>query len=181
MLANTIIQNPKSKIQNLPYASRGQALIMAVLRNGCNLLNIDSNWQLIIIGAMIILAVLTMIVGNVLALPQRNLKRMLAYSSIAHAGYLTLGLIAAGKSGDHLGVGAILFYLAGYVLMNLGAFGVLIWVRNRRRFAYSLDEMGGLSRTMPWAAIRIRFASGQTSAKISSLSALGRWRRQAAT
>ena len=50
--------------------------------------------------AMIILAVVTMIVGNVLALPQRNLKRMLAYSSIAHAGYLTLGLIAAGKAGN---------------------------------------------------------------------------------
>ena len=104
-------------------------------------------------NAMIILAVLTMIVGNVLALPQRNLKRMLAYSSIAHAGYLTLGLIAAGKSGDRVGISAILFYLAGYALMNLGAFGVLIWVRNRRRFAYSLDEMGGLGRTMPWAAI----------------------------
>ena len=104
-------------------------------------------------NAMIILAVLTMIVGNVLALPQRNLKRMLAYSSIAHAGYLTLGLIAVGKSGDNLGISAVLFYLAGYALMNLGAFGVLIWVRNRRRFAYSLDEMGGLGRAMPWAAI----------------------------
>jgi NADH-quinone oxidoreductase subunit N len=101
---------------------------------------------------MTILAVLTMVVGNVLALPQRNLKRMLAYSSIAHAGYLMLGLIAAGRSGDPLGVGAILFYLAAYALMNLGAFGVLIWIRNRRRFAYSLGEMGGLARTMPWAA-----------------------------
>src|SRR5665648_438126 len=102
---------------------------------------------------MTILAVLTMVVGNVLALPQRNLKRMLAYSSIAHAGYLTLGLIAAGKSGHSLGVGAILFYLAAYALMNLGAFGVLIWIRNRRKFAYTLGEMGGLGRTMPWAAI----------------------------
>ena len=81
---------------------------------------------------MIVLAILTMVVGNVLALPQRNLKRMLAYSSIAHAGYLTLGLIAAGKSGDTLGVSAILFYLAAYALMNLGAFGVLIWIRARR-------------------------------------------------
>src|SRR5450756_234176 len=102
---------------------------------------------------MTILAVLTMVVGNVLALPQRNLKRMLAYSSIAHAGYLTLGLIAAGKSGDPLGVGAILFYLAAYALMNLGAFGVLIWIRNHRKYAYTLGEMGGLGRTMPWAAI----------------------------
>ena len=103
--------------------------------------------------AMIILAVVTMIVGNVLALPQRNLKRMLAYSSIAHAGYLTLGLIAAGTSGKPLGIAAILFYLFAYALMNLGAFGVLIWIRNRRKFAYTLGEIGGLARTMPWAAI----------------------------
>ena len=102
--------------------------------------------------AMIILAVVTMIVGNVLALPQRNLKRMLAYSSIAHAGYLTLGLIAAGKAGDGVGAGAILFYLAMYALMNLGAFGVLIWIRARRKYGYTLGEMAGLGRTMPWAA-----------------------------
>jgi len=94
-----------------------------------------------------------MVVGNVLALPQRNLKRMLAYSSIAHAGYLTLGLIAAGTSGKPLGIAAILFYLTAYALMNLGAFGVLIWIRNRRKFGYTLGEMGGLGRTMPWAAI----------------------------
>ena len=78
---------------------------------------------------------------------------MLAYSSIAHAGYLTLGLIAAGGAEEPLGVAAILFYLAAYALMNLGAFGVLIWIRNRRAFAYTLDEMGGLARTMPWPAI----------------------------
>jgi NADH-quinone oxidoreductase subunit N len=102
---------------------------------------------------MIILAVLTMVAGNVLALPQRNLKRMLAYSSIAHAGYLTLGVIAAGKSGDTLGISAILFYLAAYALMNLGAFGVLIWIRARRRYDYSLDGLAGLGRSMPWPAI----------------------------
>jgi NADH-quinone oxidoreductase subunit N len=102
---------------------------------------------------MIVLAILTMVVGNVLALPQRNLKRMLAYSSIAHAGYLTLGLIAAGKSGDNLGVSAILFYLAAYALMNLGAFGVLIWIRARRRYDYSLDGLAGLGRKLPWPAI----------------------------
>ena len=102
---------------------------------------------------MIILAVLTMVVGNALALPQRNLKRMLAYSSIAHAGYLMLGIIAAGKSGDTLGISAILFYLAAYAFMNLGAFGVLIWIRARRRNAYSLDSIAGLGRSMPWSAI----------------------------
>ncbi len=105
--------------------------------------------------AMIILAVLTMVVGNVLALPQRNLKRMLAYSSIAHAGYITLGLIAAGAEQDGAGTSAILFYLAGYTLMNLGAFGILVWIRNHRRFGYTLEEVGGLSRTMPWTALAL--------------------------
>jgi NADH-quinone oxidoreductase subunit N len=109
-------------------------------------------WQLWT-HTMTILAVITMVVGNVLALPQRNLKRMLAYSSIAHAGYLMLGLIAAGASGDSLGVSAILFYLVTYALMNLGAFGTLIWIRNRRAFKYTLDEMAGLGRSMPWAGM----------------------------
>jgi NADH-quinone oxidoreductase subunit N len=108
-------------------------------------------------NALIILAILTMIVGNVLALPQRNLKRMLAYSSIAHAGYITLGLIVAGRGDDALGMSAILFYLAAYACMNLGAFGVLIWVRNRRPYDYSLDGISGLARAMPWAGIFMAF------------------------
>ena len=102
---------------------------------------------------LIVLAVLTMVVGNVLALPQRNLKRMLAYSSIAHAGYLLLGLIAVGRSHDTAGASAILFYLAAYTFMNLGAFGVLVLIRNRRPFTYTLDELAGLGRTMPLTAL----------------------------
>ncbi len=109
-------------------------------------------WQLWV-HTMTILAVITMVVGNVLALPQRNIKRMLAYSSIAHAGYLTLGLIAAGTSGTWEGISAILFYLVTYALMNLGAFGVLVWIRNKRAFDYSLDGIAGLGRTMPWPAM----------------------------
>jgi NADH-quinone oxidoreductase subunit N len=104
-------------------------------------------------AALTILAVLTMVVGNALALPQRNLKRMLAYSSIAHAGYLLLGVIAAGESLTTSGASAVLFYLGAYSFMNIGAFGVLIWIRDRRRFAYGLDEMAGLGRSMPWTAI----------------------------
>jgi NADH-quinone oxidoreductase subunit N len=102
---------------------------------------------------LIVLAVLTMVVGNVLALPQRNLKRMLAYSSIAHAGYLLLGVIAAGRQPGGNGASAVLFYLAAYAFMNLGAFGLLVLVRNRRPFAYTLDEVAGLWRSMPWTSI----------------------------
>jgi NADH-quinone oxidoreductase subunit N len=118
------------------------------------------HWQ-VWTDALIILSIITMVVGNVLALPQRNLKRMLAYSSIAHAGYLALGVIAAGKlaSGattrgllDGQGASAVLFYVAAYAFMNLGAFGLLVFIRNRRAFGYTLDEFAGLGRTMPWAA-----------------------------
>jgi hypothetical protein len=93
-----------------------------------------------------------MVIGNVLALPQRNLKRMLAYSSIAHAGYLLLGVIAAGRQPEGNGGSSVLFYLAAYTFMNLGAFGLLVLVRNRRPFGYTLDEIAGLWRSMPWPA-----------------------------
>jgi len=75
---------------------------------------------------LIILAVVTMIVGNVLALPQRDLKRLLAYSSIAHAGYLLLGVIAVGSSDVAFGSSAVLVYLVAYTFMNVGAFGMLV-------------------------------------------------------
>lgn len=101
---------------------------------------------------LIVLAVLTMVVGNVLALPQRNLKRMLAYSSIAHAGYMLLGLVAFGRSGSDAGSGAVLVYLAAYTFMNVGAFGVLVYIRNRRAFGYTLDEISAVGHTMPGAA-----------------------------
>ena len=96
-----------------------------------------------LVDVLIVLAVLTMVVGNALALPQRNLKRMLAYSSIAHAGYLLLGVIAIGEDGLPRASSAVLFYLVAYAFMNLGAFGVLVLIRDRRPFAYSLDEIAG--------------------------------------
>jgi len=80
---------------------------------------------------------------------------MLAYSSIAHAGYLLLGLVAVGRSHDSAGAGAVLFYLAAYTFMNLGAFGVLVLIRNRRPFAYTLDELAGLGRSMPLTSLAL--------------------------
>ncbi|MDR0499281.1 MAG: NADH-quinone oxidoreductase subunit N [Holophagales bacterium] len=71
--------------------------------------------------AMILLAILTLVIGNFTALAQTNFKRMLAYSSISHAGYLLLGFVA----GTNEAYQAMLFYLCSYLLMNLGAFGVL--------------------------------------------------------
>jgi NADH-quinone oxidoreductase subunit N len=73
-------------------------------------------------GVLWVLAVLTMTVGNVLALTQRNVKRMLAYSSVAHAGYALIGLVTASEAGG----GALLFYLVVYTFMTLGAFAVVM-------------------------------------------------------
>jgi len=90
-------------------------------------------------------ALLTMFVGNLVAVSQTNIKRMLAYSSIAHAGYMALGLIAATDEG-RMGV---LFYLACYTLMNLGAFGVLYIIDGRERNAQTLDDYAGLGFKYP--------------------------------
>jgi NADH-quinone oxidoreductase subunit N len=101
---------------------------------------------------MIVVAILTMIVGATMALVQRNLKRMLAYSSIAHVGYLLLAIVAAGEGQAAFGSAAVMFYLASYAMMNLGAFGVLVHLANNSNYDYSLDAIAGLGRRFPWAA-----------------------------
>ncbi|RPJ53161.1 MAG: NADH-quinone oxidoreductase subunit N, partial [Acidobacteria bacterium] len=93
-------------------------------------------------------AFLTMALGNIVALTQSNIKRMLAYSSIAHAGYLLLGIVANNREG----VQAILFYLVAYALMTLGAFAVvqLIGRENERRVL--LEDYSGLGYRQPYLA-----------------------------
>jgi NADH-quinone oxidoreductase subunit N len=92
-----------------------------------------------------------MTVGNLSALRQANLKRMLAYSSIAHAGYILVGVAA----GNQAGASAVLFYLFGYAFMNVGAFAVIIAVG---RFGgtggggETLDDFAGLAARKPWLA-----------------------------
>jgi NADH-quinone oxidoreductase subunit N len=91
------------------------------------------------------IAALTMIVGNVMAVIQDNVKRLLAYSSVAHAGYVLMGLVA----GTQAGHAAMLFYLLGYVFSNLGAFGVVIALAHRGRDADRVEDFAGLARTRP--------------------------------
>jgi NADH-quinone oxidoreductase subunit N len=103
----------------------------------------------------IVLSVLTMIVGNVFALVQTNVKRMLAYSSIAHAGYLLAGVGAMGWSANSYPGQGVVIYLAAYTFMNLGAFGVLGYLKTQSpdKFDYSLRCISGLGRRSPWAAV----------------------------
>jgi NADH-quinone oxidoreductase subunit N len=101
-----------------------------------------------------VLAVLTMTVGNVAALRQENVKRLLAYSSIAHAGYLMIGIVAAGM-GSEVDVArpAILYYLLAYTFTTLGAFGVLAWIGRKGDERLLVDDWAGLAARHPAAAL----------------------------
>ena len=105
-----------------------------------------------------VLALITMAFGNIVALSQRNVKRMLAYSSIAHTGYMMVGLaVARGIAGFNVdatgdeGISALLFYLFAYAIMNLGAFAVIGWLQHRGR-GMMLEDFAGLASTQPLAA-----------------------------
>jgi NADH-quinone oxidoreductase subunit N len=96
-----------------------------------------------------LLAAASMILGNIVALAQTNIKRMLAYSSIAHAGYMLAG-IAAGTMDGQVGV---MFYLAAYSMMNMGAFAIISFIEREDDKNLSLDDYIGLSRQQPLLAL----------------------------
>jgi NADH-quinone oxidoreductase subunit N len=96
-----------------------------------------------------VLSVVTMTVGNVAALTQTNLKRLLAYSSVAHAGYVLIGIVA----GPTRGITAALLYLMVYAFMQLGAFAVVVMLRRRDIIGDELKDLTGLYRTHPGAAV----------------------------
>ena len=92
-----------------------------------------------------ICALLTMIIGNFGALLQTNVKRLLGYSSIAHAGYVMVALAA----GSQIGMTAAMFYLASYALMNIGAFAVISHIASRNERFVKIDDLDGLVRREP--------------------------------
>jgi NADH-quinone oxidoreductase subunit N len=101
---------------------------------------------------VVILAIVTMTLGNLVALTQSNVKRMLAYSSIAHTGYMMVGL-AAFAAGRIEGLEGLLYYGAAYSVMNLGAFAVVAAMQRRAGVTSGLDTFAGLGRREPWLAI----------------------------
>ena len=105
----------------------------------------QEHWQWI----LWVLAVVTMIVGNVTALVQNNIKRMLAYSSIAHAGYLLVAMVAGGE----LGGAALMYYLVAYAFMNIGAFAVVVAVVDRGEPNEEFNDYAGLGFRHPGLAL----------------------------
>ncbi len=144
------------------------AAILRVFPGALGELSVSSNWH----HMFLVMAVLTMTVGNVVAIAQNSLKRMLAYSSIAHAGYLLVGVVACGAAvrnsalpgmaeGPSRAYAGVLFYLLIYTLMTLGAFAVLVYLENQCEARGELDsedanlqvdDVKGLASRSPLAA-----------------------------
>ena len=118
------------------------ALMMRVLVDGLGALQGD--WQ----QMLIILSVLSIGLGNLVAIVQTNIKRMLAYSTISHVGFLLLGVLA----GSPEGYAAAMFYAIVYVLMAVGAFGVVIMLGRAGFEAENIDDFKGLNDRSPWLA-----------------------------
>jgi NADH-quinone oxidoreductase subunit N len=120
-----------------------------------------SGLQLQISAVLASIAALTMLVGNVVAVVQPSLKRMLAYSSIAHAGYMLAGLVAAVRPGiggmasdaRDEAVGAVLFYTLVYAVSNLGAFGVLLALRKKGEEVLDVKDLAGVGYRYPWLGV----------------------------
>jgi NADH-quinone oxidoreductase subunit N len=107
-------------------------------------------------GIASLLAALTMTLGNFAAIAQSNIKRMLAYSSIAHAGYILMGLVATGAPSatkSEFAVGATLFYLLAYALTNLGTWAIVMAVERAEGEGLSLDDYAGLGSRRPALAL----------------------------
>lgn len=107
--------------------------------------NLQVEWS----GVIILLAMLTMTVGNVIAIAQTNIKRMLAYSSIAHAGYVLIGLAAANDDG----ISSSMLYLLIYCVMNIGAFGVVLLAKTADGESLLISDYAGLGRRKPLLAM----------------------------
>lgn len=110
------------------------------------------SWHRTILDVLTLLAAASILVGNLSALRQNNLKRMLAYSSIAHMGYLMITLVAAGRIDARFAVESMSFYLVAYFITTLAAFGVMTVLSPAERDAELLDDYTGLFWTRPWLA-----------------------------
>jgi NADH-quinone oxidoreductase subunit N len=118
------------------------ALAMRVLVEGLG--GAVAAWQ----DMLIVLAALSMIIGNVVAIAQANIKRMLAYSTISHVGFILLGVLAGNPGGYQ----AAMFYTLTYVILTTGAFGIVILLSRKGFEADALDDYRGLNRRNPWFA-----------------------------
>ncbi|MBP6202627.1 MAG: NADH-quinone oxidoreductase subunit NuoN, partial [Azonexus sp.] len=126
------------------------AIVMRLLVNG--LITMAADWQ----AMLVILSVLSMAIGNLAAIAQTNLKRMLAYSAISHMGFMLLGIVTGVVSGDARyalnAYSSAMFYVIAYVLMSAGTFGMILLMSRAGFEAEEIDDYKGLNKRSPWFA-----------------------------
>ena len=148
---------PVTAFLSVASKAAGFAVILRVFYVAFPLDTLSIEWSAIFAT----LAVLSMTLGNLVAISQNNIKRMLAYSTVAHAGYLMMGLaaVAARVPGGEAGLGpsGVLFYLGGYAFMNLAAFSAVIAISNRIN-SDQIDDFAGMGRRAPYLAAVLAFA-----------------------
>ncbi len=118
------------------------AMIIRLLAEGLG--DMMQGWQQI----LAILAALSVVLGNIIAIAQTNIKRMLAYSTISHMGFVLMGVLA----GTQTGYAASMFYIITYAIISMGGFAVIIYLSRDGKEADQLDDLKGLSSTHPWVA-----------------------------
>jgi NADH-quinone oxidoreductase subunit N len=123
------------------------ALIMRVLVDGLG--DLHGVWQ----GMIMVLAVLSLLIGNIVAIAQTNIKRMLGYSAIAHVGFILMAMF----TGTEQGYAAALFYTLTYIVMAAGAFGMIILLSREGFEAEHLSDFKGLNARSPWFALMMLF------------------------
>ena len=129
---------------SFPQPPKPRALRLSFASSSLPFPDYAPSWTLI----LAVLSAITMTVGNLLAMSQTNIKRLLAYSSIAHAGYALIGVVAFSQ----LGAASVVFYLAAYIVTNLLAFGVVM-AFSRVTGAEDIKDYAGMSRRNPWLAL----------------------------
>lgn len=118
------------------------AMMFRLLVDGLS--DMHADWQMI----LIILSVLSMVLGNIIAIVQTNLKRMFAYSTIAHVGFIVMGVL----TGTQAGYGASMFYAIVYAIMSVGGFGMIALLSRAGFEADNIDDFKGLNQKSPWFA-----------------------------
>lgn len=128
-------------------------IMVVVLRITEGIAFFEDQWA----PTLLVVSSLSIIAGNVMALAQSSIKRMLAYSSIAHSGYMAIALCAIGYRAGFT-YQSILFYLLGYILTSLLAFGTLMWLEDEEHPNLHVDDLSGLVTRHPWAALSMAVA-----------------------
>ncbi len=137
---------PVTAFMSVAVKAAGFAILLRFLFEGVNATHHG------ISTALLIVSVLTMTIGNISAITQRSIKRMLAYSSIAHAGYALIGIIAQ-LNGESNALSGVLYYLYAYTLMNMGAFAILCYLSRENRSFNDYEQISGLWERKPYTAI----------------------------